>query len=95
MNDLLQLMHDTMGKTANIKGSVALLKKDGISQVDAEKLLDIIENQANALNEVIDAYYTKKKDPSSFKNMIKSVFCTIFTRCWKNLHRLWQLINKI
>lgn len=61
MNDLLQLMHDTMGKTANIKGSVALLKKDGISQVDADKLLDIIENQANALNEVIDAYYTKMK----------------------------------
>lgn len=61
MNDLLQLMHDTMGKTARIKGSVALLKKDGISQVDADKLLDIIEGQAKQLDEVIDAYYKKKK----------------------------------
>ena len=59
MNDLLQLMHDTMGKTARIKGSVNLLKKDGINQVDAEKLLDIIGKQADALNEVIDAYYNK------------------------------------
>lgn len=59
MNDLLQLMHDTMNKTANIKGSVNLLKKDGIGHADAKKLLDIIENQANELNAVLDKYYKK------------------------------------
>jgi len=64
MNDLLQLMHDTMGKTANIKGSVTLLKKDGISQADADKLLDIIEGQAKKLDEVIDVYYKANKASS-------------------------------
>lgn len=61
MNDLLQLMHDTMGKTANIKGSVNLLKKHyGINQ-EGQKLLEIIEKQANELNAVLDAYYKSKQ----------------------------------
>lgn len=72
MNDLLQLMHDTMGKTANIKGSVALLKKDGISQVDADKLLDIIADQAKKLDEVIDAYYKNNKKTTTGADPVKS-----------------------
>lgn len=60
MNDLLQLMHDTMGKTANIKGSVNLLRKHLLNE-EAMKLLDIIEHQSVALNEVLDAYYKKNK----------------------------------
>ena len=62
MNELLQLMHDTMGKTANIKGSLSLLKKDGIDQHTSNKLLDIIENQVDELNNVLDAYYSNKTD---------------------------------
>lgn len=61
MNDLLQLMHDTMGKTANIKGSVNLLKGEGLSESEKYKLFEIIENQANALNIVLDEYYKKNK----------------------------------
>lgn len=57
MNDLLQLMHDTMNKTANIKGAVNLLKKDGMDQLETKRLLDIIENQANEVNAALDKYY--------------------------------------
>jgi len=58
MNELLQLMHDTMNKTARIKGAISLLKseQDNGREFDL-KLLDIIETSAKELNDVLDAYY--------------------------------------
>jgi hypothetical protein len=61
MNDLLKLMHDTMGHVAAIKGSVTLLKKGNLSDEDNKRLLDIIDIRANELNGVLDSYYIKQK----------------------------------
>jgi len=62
MNELLQLMHDTMGKTARIKGCVKLLKGGTqLTQIDRIKMLDIIERSAEDLNKVLDAYYISQK----------------------------------
>jgi hypothetical protein len=62
MNELLQLMHDTMGRVASIKGAVKLLKEDKLSPEDKIKMLDAIESKANELNGVLDGYYVKQKD---------------------------------
>jgi K+-sensing histidine kinase KdpD len=67
MNELLQLMHDTMSPVNTIKGAVDLLKKSLLpngefSKEDTLKLLNGIEDRANKLNEVLDAYYIKQKD---------------------------------
>ena len=59
MNELLQLMHDTMNKTATIKSSVTLLKSGSLSKEDESKILDIIEIRAKELDAVLDAYYNK------------------------------------
>ena len=61
MNELLQLMHDTMNKTSAIKGSVSLLKSGKLTKEDALKLLEIIEIKAIELDGVLDAYYIKNK----------------------------------
>jgi hypothetical protein len=62
MNEILQLMHDTMGRVASIKGAVKLLKEDKLSPEDKIKMLDAIEIKANELNGVLDAYYIKKQN---------------------------------
>ena len=62
MNELLQLMHDTMGKVARIKSSTKLLQSGNLSKEDECKLLDIIDISADELNKVLDAYYISKKN---------------------------------
>lgn len=62
MNELLQLMHDTMNKVSRIKGSTKLLKSGNLSKEDECKLLDIIDISADELNKVLDAYYISKKN---------------------------------
>ncbi len=62
MNELLQLMHDTMGKVARIKGSTKLLQSGNLSKEEECKLLDIIDKSADELNQVLDAYYINKKN---------------------------------
>lgn len=62
----LQLMHDTMSPVNTIKGSIALLKKGDLTPADRNKLLDAIEDRANKLNEVLDAYYVSLKGPVVF-----------------------------
>lgn len=54
-------MHDTMSPVNTIKGSVALLKKGNLSPEDTAKLLDAIEERANALNTILDAYWFSQK----------------------------------
>jgi len=61
MNELLQLMHDTMSPVNRIKGSVKLLMLGNLSKDDECKLLSIIDNSSDKLNEVLDAYYVKNK----------------------------------
>ena len=62
MNDLLQLMHDTMSPVNRIKGLVALLKTHDKTQEETDKILLYIEKSANDLNLVLDAFYIKQKD---------------------------------
>lgn len=62
MNELLQLMHDTMSPVNRIKGAVSLLKSDDLSKEDKDKLISIIELSSDKLNEVLDAYYVKVKE---------------------------------
>ena len=61
MNDLLQLMHDTMSPVNTIKASVSLMKSYPLSPEDTLKLLNAIEDRANKLNEVLDSFYIKQK----------------------------------
>ena len=62
MNGLLQLMHDTMGKTAAMKGAVNLLQIGSLTKEEETNMLDIIDKSADALMKVIDAYYIKEKE---------------------------------
>lgn len=74
MNILLQLMHDTMGKTARIKGCVNLLQQGCLPKIDEIKLLEIIETSAEELNNVLDAHYIEcKEDNTEKKYTIKEV----------------------
>ena len=61
-NSLLQLMHDTMSPVNTIKGAVELLKKDGLSVEEKNRLLDAISERADKINEVLDAYYVSQKE---------------------------------
>jgi hypothetical protein len=87
MNVLLQLMHDTMGKTARINGCVSLLESDldfGITY-NNKKMLEIIKISAKELNNVLDAYYIECKE-DNHKN-IKT------PEEIKNLANKWALEN--
>jgi hypothetical protein len=57
MNDLLKLMHDTMGDTARIKGSIILLKSGTLTAEETMKLLDAIDTSNDHTQKVIDQYY--------------------------------------
>ena len=59
MDDLLQLMHDTMSPVNTIKGAVELLKSGKLSKEETVRMLDAIESRAEKLTEVLDAYYVK------------------------------------
>lgn len=85
MNILLQLMHDTMGKTARIKGCVNLLQQGCLPKIDEIKLLEIIETSAEELNNVLDAHYIECKE-DNHKN-IKT------PEEIKNLANKWALEN--
>ncbi len=61
MNELLQLMHDTMSPVHTIKSAVSLMKSVTLSPEDTLKMLNAIEDRANKLNEVLDSFYTKQK----------------------------------
>lgn len=61
MNELLQLMHDTMSPVHTIKASVNLMKSVTLSSEDTLKLLNAIEDRANKLTEVLDSFYIKQK----------------------------------
>lgn len=66
MNNLLQLMHDTMSPVARIKAAATLLKEGKLSPEDVEKMLDIILVSSDNLNQVLDSFYIKtKKDLES------------------------------
>jgi len=70
MNELLQLMHDTMGKTAAIKGVVNLLQMGTLTKEDETKLIGIIGKSADDLIKVIDTYYIKEKEKSSLNKIM-------------------------
>lgn len=57
MNDLLQLMHDTMGATASIKSIAQILKTHDLSPEERMFMLDSLEKKANELNTALDGYY--------------------------------------
>lgn len=62
MNELLQLMHDTMNKTGTIKRCASYLKeKKDISPEDFNRMLDAIYSRAEDLEIVLDHYYEQKK----------------------------------
>lgn len=61
MNDLLQLMHDTISPVNSIKGAVSLMKTTALSAEDTLMLLNAIEKKANELNQVLDSFYIKQK----------------------------------
>ena len=62
-NALLQFMHDTMGDTARIKGSIALLKKNpGMPEIEKNILLKAIEDSSDHLDKVLDQYYIDNKE---------------------------------
>lgn len=66
MNNLLQLMHDTMSPVSRIKAAATLLKEGKLSPEDVEKMLDIILVSSDNLNQVLDSFYIKtKKDLES------------------------------
>ncbi len=60
-NELLQLMHDATGPVNTIKGAVELLKKGDLSPEETKRMLTAIEERADRLIEVMDAYYVKTK----------------------------------
>ena len=82
MNELLQLMHDTMSPVNAIKGAVTVLKTGTLSPEDTSKMLDIIGVKANQLNEVLDAYYVKCKDKTSLKSFLISITTNNEHGCW-------------
>lgn len=61
MNDLLQLMHDTMSPVHTIKASISLIKTGTLSPEDTLKLLNAIDERADKLTEVLDSFYIKQK----------------------------------
>jgi nitrogen-specific signal transduction histidine kinase len=69
MDELLQLMHDTMNPVAGIKGAAELLKNGDVNPEDTKKLLDAITDRADRLNAVLDAYYIKRRDEERSKKL--------------------------
>jgi signal transduction histidine kinase len=54
-------MHDATGPVNTIKGAVELLKKGDLSPEETKRMLTAIEERADRLIEVMDAYYVKTK----------------------------------
>jgi nitrogen-specific signal transduction histidine kinase len=69
MDELLQLMHDTMNPVAGIKGAAELLKSGNVSPEDTKKLLDAISDRADRLNAVLDAYYIRRREEENSKKL--------------------------
>lgn len=67
MNELLQLMHDTMSPVHTIKGAVNLMKTTTLSAEDTLMLLNAIEKKANELNQILDSFYIKQKAKENMK----------------------------
>lgn len=61
MNDLLKFMHDTMGDTARIKGSIELLRIGKLTEKEQRTLLAIIESSNKNLMTTLDSYYLANK----------------------------------
>lgn len=64
MNDLLALMHDTMGDLARIQYSVNALKDKEKPLTEEEKLkfLSFIEKSEAHMRSILDKFYLDNKD---------------------------------
>ena len=61
MDNILQLMHDTLSPILTIKGAVIVLKNIEIAPEEKIKLLEEIEKKAEELNEVLDGFYKSQR----------------------------------
>lgn len=61
-SNILQLMHDAVGPTNNIKSCAKLLKSGTLTPEETVKMLDAITQKADELNAALDAYYNKTKN---------------------------------
>jgi nitrogen-specific signal transduction histidine kinase len=60
MNELLQLMHDTVSKIGTIKSSAQLLKV-GQNKQTSDFLIEAIIIRADELQALLDDFYRKQK----------------------------------
>ena len=62
MNEILALMHDTMGPVSTIQGAVETIKSGKLSQEEINRMLDSISERADRLNKILDDFYTSQKN---------------------------------
>lgn len=83
MNELLALMHDTVGRLGTIKSCATMIRKGTLSPEDTGKALAAIETRADELQKILDGFYSDVKTQPTNDELFEA--CKMaFDYCEKN-----------